>query len=189
MSDSIFFRALAALETLCIGCLFLVPLYRASSHFWLFASVLLIGIGISVAFGRLRADWTFAWLGRPGVIRWLFRLVCAIPLLIFVLAVGVDAIFRNEQPCKDAVRMAEASDLVRKEIGAPLRIGWPIQGSSRLSGQSGDTTLLIPVSGDHGRATIRVVAKKAGGAWAITELTLTPLSGTGPQSLAMPITN
>lgn len=138
MSDSIFFRALTALETLCLACLILVPLYRASSHFWFFASVLMIGIGISVSHRLLGAKWRFEWLSRPGVIRGLFRLVCMAPLLIFVLAVGVDAIFRNEQPYRDAVRIVEASDSVRREVGEPLRIGWPIQGSSRLSGESGD---------------------------------------------------
>ena len=185
MSDSVFFRAIAILEALSLGCLVLVPICRASRHFWLFACALLVGIGVSIAYGRLRAKWTFGALGRPGVIRVLFRLVCTTPLLIFVLAVSADAIFRNEQPYRDAVRIAEASDSVRREIGYPLKTGWPIQGASHLSGESGDTTMLIPISGDRSSSTIRVVAKKQNGTWKITELALTPLNGTNPESLTM----
>jgi len=185
ISDRYFFRVLAGLEALCLGCLLLVPICRASRAFWPFCCVLLIGIGISVVYAQLRAKWTFGWLGRPGIIRKSFRFVCTTPLLVFILAIVVDGIFRNEQPYNDAVRVAQASDLVRKEIGEPLKFGWPIQGKSRLSGKLGDTMLLIPVSGNRGGATIRVVAKKESGTWTTTELTLTPVNGAGAKILTL----
>jgi hypothetical protein len=53
-------------------------------------------------------------------------------------------------------------------LGTPIKKGWLVQGSIRVSGPSGHAELAIPVSGTHKSGKLYVIAEKKMGRWLLT---------------------
>jgi hypothetical protein len=57
-------------------------------------------------------------------------------------------------------------------LGAPLRIGWPVDNNSVISAQSGHAQLAVRVHGSSSKATLYIDGLKNNGQWTITNLYL-----------------
>lgn len=109
-----------------------------------------------------------SWLEQNA--RWKIPLGCL--TLIFLVAVFVALLmtvittsFRSSDVYKQAMAQAAANEEVRAQIGNPIKADWLIAGELKVNGDSGSASLSIPISGSHGRGTIRAVASKSGGVW------------------------
>jgi Cytochrome oxidase complex assembly protein 1 len=173
MNERAFCKTLIALMLTCLPCVVLIPAIRTGAAAWPFAVALMIGIAINLLYLWLRKHQMLGFFVRPGGFRRLikFSLLCA-PLFFVVSSPFFDASMRHLPFYRDAVRLMEESDVAKADIGPPMKIGWPVEGSCDETPDSGRSTLEIPVSGSRGRGTLRVVATKAEGLWHINQLTL-----------------
>ncbi|MBV6498534.1 MAG: hypothetical protein CJBNEKGG_00757 [Prosthecobacter sp.] len=83
----------------------------------------------------------------------------AVPVvLVTVLFVGIFASLRMSQPCEDALRAAQASTELKKEIGDPLELAWRINGSLNTQDGKGRAELRMTVQGPQGEAEANCAA-------------------------------
>lgn len=71
----------------------------------------------------------------------------------------------------EALKRAENSAEVQKELGTPIAPGWSFSGSANYSNDAGSARFTVPVSGPRGEARLKVKAnKKSGGPWLYDQL-------------------
>ncbi|HXR39605.1 MAG TPA: cytochrome c oxidase assembly factor Coa1 family protein [Terracidiphilus sp.] len=175
MIEKAYCRTLIILMIICLLCVILIPEVRTSREAWTFAVAQMIGIAANLLCIRfpnlLRMRLSFL-TAMPG--RLFLRFLLLSPIFLFVLCALFDFGERRSALFKDAIHNMEESQAARADLGVPIKIGWPIQGEmdSGLTGDSGHSTLLIPVSGNHGEGTLRVLGTKTNGVWTIHEITL-----------------
>jgi hypothetical protein len=168
-------------------CFAFVPALRTSRSMPLFVSLLTGGI---VANGLLlRAK------KRPGsdhaparfdLRSILFNFVLASPLFVFAFACVSDATDRQSAPFKDALSVLRRSSQANDALGRPIRIEWPLEGETSISGDEGRSALSIPVKGSLDRGNLFVRAKLSHSVWSITELTLVLSKNQSPVDLLTP---
>jgi len=73
--------------------------------------------------------------------------------------------FKSSQVYKEAVARARSNSEVRRELGEPVRPGWWVNGSLRVSGPSGIARFSTPLQGPAGRAMLHVQAQKVSNRW------------------------
>jgi hypothetical protein len=66
---------------------------------------------------------------------------------------------------KMAFAAAQASPVVRQQIGEPVKRGFFTSGNIQISGPTGQADIAIPIKGPKGEATVYAVARKRGGLW------------------------
>ena len=176
-------RVLVVLMLGCLLCVLLIPGIRMGKAAWPISAALVIGVAVNLLYIRIRNHQVFDFLEKGRRVRRLFRLCLSAPLIL-VLVIAIVDIYERRMPLfKDAVSVMEESDVAERDLGVPIKIGWPIEGSTEETPDSGHSNLLIPVSGTLGRGSLRVVGTKSNGAWKISELTLILRNGSVRESL------
>ena len=99
--------------------------------------------------------------------RWKIPLGCSIIILgiaVFacVVMAAVLTSFRNSDVYRQAADQANRNPQVRAQLGERLKVGWFVSGELKVNGNTGNANLSIPISGPHGKGTIRAVASKSG---------------------------
>ena len=101
----------------------------------------------------------------------------AIFLLVIGCIVGLAAVImgsmRSSEVVQQAMRQLESNSQAVRALGEPIKLGWVITGSMSTSGESGDASLSLPVSGSRDRGTVTLIAYKSGGEWRFNQLVLT----------------
>ena len=69
-----------------------------------------------------------------------------------------------------ALARAKADQRVTSALGTPIKEGWFLSGSTKVTGSSGEADLTIPISGPNGKGTIYAVATKFAGDWTYSKL-------------------
>src|SRR2546425_11829969 len=101
------------------------------------------------------------WLARATTGAVLFGVVTFARLLLSVLFRG----FKSSQVYKEALARARANTEVRRELGEPVRSGWWVNGSMRVSGPSGIARFSTPLHGPAGQAPLCVRAQEGSDQW------------------------
>ena len=113
----------------------------------------------SVPGNRRRRSGT--WLTRATTGALLFGVVAFARLFLSVFFRG----FKSSQVYKEAVARARSNSEVRRELGEPVRPGWWVNGSLRVSGPSGIARFSTPLHGPAGQAMLHVQAQKVADRW------------------------
>ncbi len=103
-------------------------------------------------------------------------MVAGIGLFVGLFTLGLGSI-RNSGVYTQAIAKAGASAEVRALLGTPLRQSEMFSSSSSsisIDGSSSTADVTFQVSGPKGDGTIHAKAKKKGGKWIFTTLTITP---------------
>jgi len=101
------------------------------------------------------------WLKRTTTGALLFGVVAFARLFLSVFFRG----FKSSQVYKEAVAKARSNSEVRRELGEPVRPGWWVNGSLRVSGPYGIARFSTPLQGPAGRAMLHVQAQKVSNRW------------------------
>jgi Cytochrome oxidase complex assembly protein 1 len=184
MNQTTFCKALIVLMLIELLCVICVPVVRANKDVGFDIGLLTVGITLTVLFLRFRKHNGLGFLARPGLARFFFSLLLCVPPGSFAFTACDDLCERRLPIFHDAINLAEKSDVVKKDLGAPMTVGWPVVGNSEESQKSGHETLQIPVSGNRGRGSLLVVGTKTNGVWKMSELTLISRDGNIRESLS-----
>src|SRR2546427_4439450 len=96
------------------------------------------------------------WLKRATTGALLFGVVAFARLFLSVFFRG----FKSSQVYKEAVAKARSNSEVRRELGEPVRPGWWVNGSLRVSGPSGIARFSTPLRGPAGPAILHGEGQK-----------------------------
>ena len=69
-----------------------------------------------------------------------------------------------------ALNRAKADPRVIEAIGTPIKAGLVVSGSTKVTGDSGESDITIPIHGPKGKAKIYAVATKSEGEWQYSKL-------------------
>lgn len=172
MFERIYCKTLIALMSLTLLCIVLIPTVRTSGVAWPFAIAQLIGIGVNVVYLRARKAQKLPKIVSLNPGGFVACLVLSVPILFVAQIVFTDRHRRQTTLFKDAVQQLQDSDVAKADLGEPIKIGWPTEENTSLKGDSGSTTVGIPVSGSRGRGQLIVVATETKSVWSIDDLTL-----------------
>jgi Cytochrome oxidase complex assembly protein 1 len=100
--------------------------------------------------------------------------------LLFLIAIGFAAaiIFtfnsalKSSEPYTMALMSVKTNPRVIDALGEPIVDSFWFSGNIKLSGSSGNAKFTIPISGPKAKASIDFVAKKSGGKWQFSRLTV-----------------
>lgn len=95
-------------------------------------------------------------------------LLLLLGMFVALLMTVITTSFRSSDVYKQAMARAAANEQVRAQIGDPIKADWLISGQLKVSSDTGNADLSIPISGSRGRGTIRAVATKSGGVWSFS---------------------
>lgn len=98
---------------------------------------------------------------------WGLAVIAGFIALIFYLVFGL---MKTSDAYKEAVARAKANKAVVAALGTPIKEGFLVAGSIKVSGPSGEAQLEIPVSGPKGKGTIYLEALKSTGRWSFQKL-------------------
>jgi hypothetical protein len=187
MTQKTFCKILIVLMVIELLCVILVPAVRANKDVAFDVAMLTVGITVNVLYLQFRKHNRLGFLARPGLARIFFSLLLCVPPGAFAGTACDDFQERRLPIFHDAIRLMETSEVARRDLGEPLKVGWPVVGQSEESKESGHETLQIPVSGNHGQGFLLVVGEKANGAWKMRELTLTLREGNVQESIPVEV--
>jgi Cytochrome oxidase complex assembly protein 1 len=86
------------------------------------------------------------------------------------IAIVVFGAVKSTDVYKGAVARAKANPAVVAALGSPITEGMFVSGSSHVTGASGQSDLVIPISGPKGKASIYLKAVKSLGRWEYVDL-------------------
>ncbi len=173
MKEKAFLSSLTIVMTCGLIGVIVCPAAHIGRATWTLEGTFVVGILLNVIYGALRRRFALSILAEPGIVRRFFWLCLSVPSLVLVLAISVDLFNRTLPPFSDAIHIMQQSSIANAKVGEPVRIGWPVEGSSAISGDSGHTFLRIPIAGQNGQGTLKVIGTKSNGVWKVDELTLT----------------
>jgi len=107
-------------------------------------------------------------------------------LLFFGIAAFVVKMMRGSEPCEKAIHTAQASEIIRSEIGQPMTLGWLMSGRLTNYNGNGKARLVLPVTGPKGEVSVEVHAEGKNGVWTYSKLTAT-LRQSGKQVDLLPL--
>jgi len=103
----------------------------------------------------------------------------AVLLALFLCAAfifGIMAVtfgsMKSSAPYQQALSAVQTNPEAIQALGEPIKAGFLLSGSINLSGNTGEASLAIPVSGPRGKGTIYVEAEKYDNAWHYNRLEL-----------------
>ena len=172
MTERIFLKILTIVMSCGLIGLILFPAAHIGRGFWKLAGIFIAGIAVISVYRALRKRFALSILAERGPVRRLFWFLLSVPSLVLILVVVVDLFNRTLPPFHDALLIMEQSGVAKSRVGDPVKVGWPIEGSSAVSGDSGRTVLRIPIAGKSGRGTLIVNGTKTGGVWNVDEVRL-----------------
>jgi hypothetical protein len=114
-------------------------------------------------------DWwqrNWKWFVPTGCLTFIalgLAFIAAMVLLFFSAMKSSDAY-------KFALARAKADPRVEAAIGTPIKEGLFVSGSTKVTGDSGQSDITIPIHGPKGEAKIYAVATKAEGEWKYSKL-------------------
>jgi len=79
---------------------------------------------------------------------------------------------KSSEPYKHGVDLATHDPRATSALGAPVKPGWFVTGSIKLTGSSGFADLSFPVRGQLHKGTVYVVARKFAGKWSYQRIVL-----------------
>ena len=71
---------------------------------------------------------------------------------------------------KTALARAKHDPRVIEALGQPIHAGWIVSGNTKVTGDSGESDLTIPIHGRKGQAKIYAVATRSEGVWQYSKL-------------------
>jgi hypothetical protein len=109
-----------------------------------------------------------SWFSRNW--KWFIPTVIGVPVLLIVVLIGgiVGVLFsmmKSSEPYQHAVSVASHDSRITARLGAPVSPGWYVTGNIKLTNDSGNADLAIPLKGPQGRGTVYVTARKSAGNW------------------------
>lgn len=184
MNEKIFCKTLVVIMTACLLSVVLVPEVRSGRAAVPFTVALAAGILLNLLYLKLREGQALSFINKSRRVR-AFIWICLCAPLIFVLGfVASDRYDRGTPLFKNAVHVMEGSDIASRDLGSPIKIGWPIEGGSEETSETGHATLRIPVSGIHANGTLLVVGTKVDGSWKPNKIVLY-IQGGKPQGILL----
>lgn len=91
-----------------------------------------------------------------------------------VLVIGfialISGIMKSSDAYKQAIAKVKTNPAVVNVLGEPIKEGYFLSGSIKLSGKSGNANLAIPISGPKGKGVVYIVARKSSGEWSFSTL-------------------
>jgi hypothetical protein len=162
----------------------LIPAVRTSRAAWTFADAQIIGIVVNLLYVQFCKP-VRRRLGFLGVMpgRMLFRFLLCFPVFVIALSTYFDFSERRSPIFVDAIHAMNDSEAAKSDLGAPIKIGWPVSGETELMGDHGHTILYIVVSGTRDEGTLTVAGTKTKGVWAIDGIKLRLKGGSTEQDL------
>ncbi|MES2594281.1 MAG: cytochrome c oxidase assembly factor Coa1 family protein [Verrucomicrobiota bacterium] len=97
---------------------------------------------------------------------------CAV-LLFIGIAVFVVNMLRGAEPTEVAFQTAQKSEVIQREIGEPMTLGWFISGSMKDFNGNGTAELSLPITGPNGEVSVHVDAEGKQGRWTYKSMTAT----------------
>ncbi len=104
---------------------------------------------------------------------------CALLVSVFIAFIAcivavVMMAMRSTDACGMSLLAAQKSEIMKRELGEPMTLGWIIMGSVNINNGHGRANLNVPISGPKGDATIHTEGTKQQGApWVFTEMQAT----------------
>jgi hypothetical protein len=172
MNEKIFLRALLLLMTSGLVAIVVVPAAHIGRTGFAVGKVLAFGILAILIYFMLRKRFELRSFSRPGPFRSSFWLLLSAPSIILVAAVGTDIYNRQLSPFTEAMRVINQSEVVRAEIGKPVRIGWPMEGTDGPSEDHEQRLMRVAIAGEKGQGYLRIIGSKSDGVWRLEELSL-----------------
>ena len=113
------------------------------------------------------------WWGRNW--KWFVPVGCLGSLVLFagfivLIIYFVFGMMKSSDAYNIAIAKVRAHPPVQESIGTPIEEGMFITGSIDVSGNSGQASLSIPISGPYGEGTVFVEAEKSAGQWTFSTL-------------------
>jgi hypothetical protein len=107
--------------------------------------------------------------------KWLIPVGClGVLLMLGGLAVATLVIvftaIKSSDVYREAIQIARADPVVRRELGDPIETGWFVSGSVQVTGPSGHADISVPLSGPKHSGTLYGVADKSAGRWTFSLL-------------------
>jgi hypothetical protein len=93
-------------------------------------------------------------------------LVAGVLLMIF-------SFLRNQEPCSRSLKAAQASEVMRRELGEPMRMGWMMSGNVSMVNDEGSASVTVPIEGPLGSASVHTEGTRAGGVWTFQQMEAT----------------
>ena len=113
------------------------------------------------------------WFGRNW--KWFVPVGClsmVLMIVVFVAAVAYLAFgsIKSSYVYQEAIAKTRSNAAVVRELGEPIEPGWLISGRINVNESSGNTDVIIPVSGPKKSGKVYVSAVKKLGKWDFTAL-------------------
>ena len=107
--------------------------------------------------------------------KWFVPVGCLGTIVLFVSFFAVIMFFvfgvmKSSDVYKEAVAKAKANSSVVEALGTPIEEGLFVSGNIKVSDQSGQANLAIPISGPNGKATVFLEATRSAGKWTFSTL-------------------
>jgi Cytochrome oxidase complex assembly protein 1 len=184
ITEKRFFGFLIGLMAAGLLYVILVPSIRTSEASWPIAIALTVGMAGNLLYLWLRQRQLRGFLARHGLLRALivFWLLCTPQLLVVALELFNFEAHRHPV-FSEAVSLMEESDVAKRDLGPPIKVGWSTAGRFGENKDRGELILEVPVSGSHGEGKMRVAATKTHGVWKIDKPTLKLHDSNVPESL------
>jgi hypothetical protein len=107
-------------------------------------------------------------------------------LLFLGIAAFVMKMLRSSEACETAFQAVQQSEIVRREVGMPMTLGWFITGRMNDFNGNGTARLNLPVTGPKGQVSVEVDARGKQGHWTYSKMTAT-LRATGQEIDLLPL--
>lgn len=93
----------------------------------------------------------------------------------FVLGAAIFAfvmmLLRGSDACQMSLHQAQHSEVMKRELGEPISLGWLVFGNIHITNGNGSVDVTVPVSGPKGSASIHTVGtKSSGGPWTFSTM-------------------
>ncbi|GEP46148.1 cytochrome c oxidase assembly factor Coa1 family protein [Brevifollis gellanilyticus] len=99
-------------------------------------------------------------------------MACGVLLFIGIAIFVVNMLLRSE-PSEFAFQTAQKSEVIQREVGEPMKLGWFIAGSLKDFNGNGTAKLSLPISGPKGEVSVHVDAEGKQGRWTYKSMTAT----------------
>jgi hypothetical protein len=113
-----------------------------------------------------------SWWGRNW--KWFVPVVCILPLITCAgvctgLVGGAFGVLKSSWAYTEGVALAQNNPTVIAELGKPIEPSWMVTGNINVNGNSGNATLVIPLSGPKNKGVLFVTATQKGEAWSFEQ--------------------
>jgi hypothetical protein len=80
---------------------------------------------------------------------------------------------RSQEPCVLSLKAAQASEVMKRELGEPMTMGWLVAGSVKTFNDKGTASVTIPIKGPAGEASIHTEGTRMKGVWTFQQMEAT----------------